>query len=111
MTFCSTAHVVVQLGATPVLVDTNEDLVIDAAHIERAITSRTKAVIPVHYAGYPCDLWIQSANWPLVMAFMLWKTPRTLPARNTRGIGSDTSARLRCSASTRPRISALAKAE
>ena len=56
MTFCSTAHVVVQLGATPVLVDTGEDLVIEPDAIERAITGRTRAVIPVHYAGYPCDL-------------------------------------------------------
>ncbi|HWE51792.1 MAG TPA: DegT/DnrJ/EryC1/StrS family aminotransferase [Bryobacteraceae bacterium] len=56
MTFCSTAHVVVQLGATPVLADTSEDLLLEAAAIERAITSRTRAVIPVHYAGYPCDL-------------------------------------------------------
>jgi dTDP-4-amino-4,6-dideoxygalactose transaminase len=56
MPFCSTAHVVVQLGATPVPVDIGEDLLLEPAAIERAITSRTRAVIPVHYAGYPCDL-------------------------------------------------------
>jgi len=56
MTFCSTAHVVVQLGAAPVLVDTTGDLLLDTAAIERAVTSQTRAVIPVHYAGYPCDL-------------------------------------------------------
>jgi dTDP-4-amino-4,6-dideoxygalactose transaminase len=56
MTFCSTANVVTHLGASPVLVDTDADLLMDANVFERAITSRTKAVIPVHYAGHPCEL-------------------------------------------------------
>jgi dTDP-4-amino-4,6-dideoxygalactose transaminase len=56
MTFCSTANVVVHLGATPVLVDVDDDLLIDVACVERAITPRTKAIIPVHYGGQPCDL-------------------------------------------------------
>ena len=56
MTFCSTANVVTHLGATPVLVDTDEDLLLNVEIIRRAITPQTKAVMPVHYAGYPCDL-------------------------------------------------------
>jgi dTDP-4-amino-4,6-dideoxygalactose transaminase len=55
-TFCSTANVVVHLGARPVLVDAGEDFNIDPTRIENAITSRTKAIMPVHYSGQACDL-------------------------------------------------------
>jgi dTDP-4-amino-4,6-dideoxygalactose transaminase len=56
-TFTATANVVVHTGATPVLVDVREsDANIDPAAIERAITSRTKAIIPVHFAGEPCQM-------------------------------------------------------
>jgi dTDP-4-amino-4,6-dideoxygalactose transaminase len=56
MTFCATANVVVHLGATPVLVDVREDGHTTAALIERAITPRTRAILPVHYAGEACDM-------------------------------------------------------
>ncbi|HZY59007.1 MAG TPA: DegT/DnrJ/EryC1/StrS aminotransferase family protein [Candidatus Binataceae bacterium] len=57
MTFAATAEVVVQLGARPVLVDCTPDtLNIDPAAIERAVTPRTRAIIPVHFAGHPCDM-------------------------------------------------------
>ena len=57
LTFAATAEVVVQLGARPVLVDCTPDtLNIDPAALERAITSRTKAIIPVHFAGHPCAM-------------------------------------------------------
>lgn len=56
MTFCATANVVVHLGATPVLVDVDENGHLTAAAAERAITPRTKAIIPVHYSGQACDL-------------------------------------------------------
>lgn len=55
-TFCSTAHVVTQTGARPVLVDVGEDFAIDPGAVERAVTPRTKAIMPVHYGGQPCDL-------------------------------------------------------
>jgi len=55
-TFCATANVVVHLGAKPVLVDIGEDLEISIDAIEAAITARTKAIMPVHYAGQACDL-------------------------------------------------------
>jgi dTDP-4-amino-4,6-dideoxygalactose transaminase len=56
-TFAATAEVVVQLGAIPVLVDCSPDtLNIDPDAIEKAITARTKAIIPVHFAGHPCDM-------------------------------------------------------
>jgi dTDP-4-amino-4,6-dideoxygalactose transaminase len=57
MTFTATAEVVRYLGAQPVLVDVDPlTLNIQAAAIEAAITPRTRAVIPVHYAGLPCDM-------------------------------------------------------
>src|SRR5271167_3106084 len=57
MTFAATAEVVIQLGARPVLVDCVSDtLNVDPAALERAVTSRTKAIIPVHFAGHPCDM-------------------------------------------------------
>ncbi len=57
LTFAATAEVVVQLGARPVLVDCSPDtLNIDPAALEKAITPRCKAVIPVHFAGHPCDM-------------------------------------------------------
>jgi dTDP-4-amino-4,6-dideoxygalactose transaminase len=56
-TFPSTATAFVLRGATPVFVDIREDtLNIDEAAIEPAITDRTKAVVPVHYAGVGCDM-------------------------------------------------------
>ena len=57
ITFASTANVIVHCGARPVFVDVEPDtLNIDAAAIERAVTPRTKALIPVDFAGHPCDL-------------------------------------------------------
>lgn len=55
-TFTATAEVVRYLGATPVVVDVRADtLNIDLQAAERALTSRTKALIPVHFAGLPID--------------------------------------------------------
>jgi dTDP-4-amino-4,6-dideoxygalactose transaminase len=57
MTFVSTANSVVYTGARPVFVDVEPDtLNIDPARIEAAITSRTRAVIPVHLYGHPCEM-------------------------------------------------------
>jgi len=56
LTFCSTANVVVHLGARPVLVDVGHDFNIAPQAVVNAITSRTKAIMPVHYGGQACDL-------------------------------------------------------
>lgn len=56
-TWVSTINMIVLLGAEPVMVDVDRDtLMVNAAAIEAAITPNTKAIIPVHYAGAPCDL-------------------------------------------------------
>lgn len=56
-TFVATAHVVEWLGAKPVLVDVEKDTFnIDSTGIEKAVTKKTKAIIPVHFAGHACDM-------------------------------------------------------
>jgi len=56
-TFVSTANVVHHLGAKPVFVDIEPDTYnIDPEKISLAITSKTKAIIPVHYSGQPCNM-------------------------------------------------------
>lgn len=56
-TFVTTANAFVLRGATPVFVDIRPDtLNIDETRIEAAITPRTKAIVPVHYAGVGCDM-------------------------------------------------------
>lgn len=54
-TYSATALAVLHVGATPVMVDVNDDFNISVAAIRRAITSKTKAIIPVDIAGFPCD--------------------------------------------------------
>ncbi|MFI5265016.1 MAG: DegT/DnrJ/EryC1/StrS family aminotransferase [Candidatus Kapaibacterium sp.] len=57
MTFCATANAVIHAGATPVIVDVEkESQLISVAAIEAAITSRTKAIIPVHLGGRMCEM-------------------------------------------------------
>ena len=56
-TFASCVNVIEHVGATPVLVDVEADtLCMDPRALEAAITPRTRAVLPVDYAGHPCDL-------------------------------------------------------
>ncbi|HSL89523.1 MAG TPA: DegT/DnrJ/EryC1/StrS family aminotransferase [Ignavibacteriaceae bacterium] len=57
MTFPATAEIVCYFGAKPVIVDVDEDtLNISLEEIEKSITPKTKAIIPVHYGGQPCDM-------------------------------------------------------
>jgi dTDP-4-amino-4,6-dideoxygalactose transaminase len=57
ITFPATANVIIHQKATPVFVDVEMDtLNIDVSKIEEAITPRTKAIMPVHFAGHPCDM-------------------------------------------------------
>jgi len=56
-TFVSTANAFVLRGGVPVFIDIREDtLNIDERLIEGAVTKRSKAIVPVHYAGVPCDM-------------------------------------------------------
>ena len=55
-TFVATIEAIVEAGATPVCVDIDETLNVDPAALEKAITSKTKAVIPVHMLGVPSQM-------------------------------------------------------
>jgi dTDP-4-amino-4,6-dideoxygalactose transaminase len=56
-TFTATAEVITYFNAMPVLVDVDRETCnIDVSRIEERITERTKVIIPVHYAGQPCDM-------------------------------------------------------
>jgi len=57
MTFCATVNAIIHSGATPVLVDVDaESMNITADAIAAAVSSRTKAILPVHFAGRCCDM-------------------------------------------------------
>ena len=62
LTFCSTVHAILQTGAKPVLVDVRADGNIDPEEVGRAVTERTRAILPVHLAGLPCEM---KAIWRL----------------------------------------------
>lgn len=54
-TYCATAHAVIHVGATPVMVDSGNDFNISVEALRKAITPRTKAILPVDIGGFPCD--------------------------------------------------------
>jgi dTDP-4-amino-4,6-dideoxygalactose transaminase len=58
LTFIATANVVLYIGATPIFADilSTEDLNISPEEIEKKITKKTKAIMVMHYGGYPCDM-------------------------------------------------------
>ena len=56
LTFCATVNVILQTGATPKLCDIGADLNLAPDAIRAALTRNTRAILPVHLAGLPCDL-------------------------------------------------------
>jgi dTDP-4-amino-4,6-dideoxygalactose transaminase len=54
-TYCATANIVLHVGATPVMVDILDDFTIDPQAVRKAITSRTKCIMPVDIGGLPSD--------------------------------------------------------
>lgn len=57
LTFCSTVNSIIHCGATPVLADVDPvTMNIDPVQVEAKITKNTKAIIPVHFAGRPCNM-------------------------------------------------------
>lgn len=54
-TYCATALAVMHLKAKPVMVDVTEDFTLDIAKLKDAITSKTKVILLVDFAGWPCD--------------------------------------------------------
>lgn len=57
LTFCATINAIIHAGAIPVLADVDPATMnIDPVEVERRITQRTRAIVPVHFAGRPCDM-------------------------------------------------------
>jgi len=57
MTFCATVNAIIHAGATPVLVDVDPATMnIDPGQVEARITPKTRVILPVHFAGRPCDM-------------------------------------------------------
>lgn len=57
MTFCATVNAIIHAGGTPVLVDVDpETMNIDPVAVEAAVTDKTRAILPVHFAGRVCDM-------------------------------------------------------
>lgn len=54
-TYSATALAVLHCGATPIMIDVTDDFTIDVSKIENAITEKTKVIMPVDIAGWPCD--------------------------------------------------------
>jgi dTDP-4-amino-4,6-dideoxygalactose transaminase len=56
LTFCATVNVILHAGAEPVLADVGPDGNIDPTSVEARITARTRAIMPVHLSGLPCEM-------------------------------------------------------
>lgn len=57
LTFCATVNAIIHVGATPVLVDVDPvTMNMDPEQVRARLTSRTRAIVPVHFAGRPCDM-------------------------------------------------------
>ncbi len=56
LTFCATVNTILHVGATPVLADVGVDGNLDPASVAERITERTRALIPVHLGGLPCEM-------------------------------------------------------
>ena len=57
LTFCATVNAIIHTGATPVLADIDpRTMNIDPRQVEACLTSRTRAILPVHFAGRPCEM-------------------------------------------------------
>ena len=55
-TFFATVGAIVTAGARPVFADIGPDMNLDPARVAEAVTDRTRAIVPVHWAGLPCDM-------------------------------------------------------
>ena len=100
--FVSSANVILFQHATPVFAEIDErSLNVDPAAVEAAITERTKAIIPVHIFGYPCEIEAISEIAARHGIPVVEDTCEALRRRDPRPHGRRRTATLRCSRSTR----------
>ncbi len=90
-TFIATLQAIVHTGATPILVDVNEnDELMNMVEVERAITHKTKAILPVHFHGKICDMSsLQNVIPDFMMIYIIEDVAQALGAiRNEKKVGS-----------------------
>jgi dTDP-4-amino-4,6-dideoxygalactose transaminase len=92
LTFCATVNVILAVGAKPVLADIGADLNISPEAISAVLNPRTRAIIPVHFGGLPCDM---ESIWALARRAKLFVIEDAAHAAGAqyagRPIGSGTS--------------------
>lgn len=84
-TFIATIQAIVHTGATPILVDVKEDELMDVSQLEKAITERTKAIIPVQYTGALCD---NEAIQKIALKYNLFIVDDACQALGAKGAGT-----------------------
>src|SRR5687767_2332083 len=89
-TFSSTANAFVLRGAVPVFVDIEpRTMNLDPSHVEGAVSARTRAIVPVHYAGVGCDMEAILAIAGRAKAVVIEDAAQALLSRwNDRALGS-----------------------
>lgn len=80
-TFIATIQVIHHLGATPILVDVGEDGLMDMDLVDKAITKKTKAIIPVHLSGDVCDF-TRLKSKPVIIEDAAQAIGATVPVRD-----------------------------
>jgi len=86
LTFCATANVVEHVGGTVTMADIDpQTLLIDTKEIEKKLTKKTKVIVPVHYAGHPCDMKTIDAMAKANGSFVVEDAAHCMPSK----IGSD----------------------
>jgi dTDP-4-amino-4,6-dideoxygalactose transaminase len=75
-TYCATANVIMHCGAKPVFVDIEDDFNISIEAIKKAITPKTKVIMPVDFGGFPCD-------YTEINALVMTESVRSLFSANT----------------------------
>jgi dTDP-4-amino-4,6-dideoxygalactose transaminase len=84
LTFCATINAISHTGARPVLADIGPDGNLDPEAVEAALTPRTKAILPVHFGGIPCDM---NAIWKMARQHGLFVVEDAAHAVGTRYAG------------------------
>jgi len=84
LTFCATVNTILHVGATPVLADVGRDGNIDPEAVAERLTERTRAIVPVHLAGLPCNM---ASLWSLARRHRLYVVEDAAHAAGSRYCG------------------------
>ena len=86
MTFCATANAIVNAGAQPVFVDIDlKTMNLDPNLVEQAISNKTKAILPVHFAGRPCEMHALSKIAEAHELYLIEDAAHAIESRSDKG--------------------------